>query len=205
MRFGYFDVVGSASGKRYRIGRGALFKIRELDENDDPASAWCVLPAVRLAPADEMLAKKIVLETSEREVLRNARRDPPRLRDIIPSPSDGCNLGLSRASRAPTDIGCRRKVWFSGLTSSDLIFQNAPWRGTRLNRGTNPNLCSQINGRRGHCSVGTAAFVMAVTALKGRRTVIFRWPARHGRGAGRRASRNAGTQSRHRSTSPDVH
>jgi len=82
MRFGYFDVIGSASGKRYRIGRGALFNIRELDEDGEMAYTWCFLPAVRLSAADEMLAQKIALETSEREALRIANREPPRLRDI---------------------------------------------------------------------------------------------------------------------------
>jgi hypothetical protein len=81
-QFGYFDVIGSASGKRYRIGRGAIFNIRELDEHGDTVYAWCFVPAVRLVSADEMLAQKIALETSEREVLRVANREPPRLRDI---------------------------------------------------------------------------------------------------------------------------
>jgi hypothetical protein len=81
-QFGTFDVIGSASGKRYRIGRGAIYNIRELDAHGDTVYGWCFVPAVRLASADEMLAQKIALETSERETLRVANREPPRLRDI---------------------------------------------------------------------------------------------------------------------------
>jgi hypothetical protein len=81
-RFGYFDVIGSASGKRYRIGRGAIYNIRELDQHGEAVYGWCFVPAVRLVSADELLAQKIALETSEREALRIANRDPPRLRDI---------------------------------------------------------------------------------------------------------------------------
>jgi hypothetical protein len=81
-RFGYFDVVGSASGKKFRIGRGTISNIHELDEHGDTAYAWCFVPRVRLVSADEMLAQKIALETSEREVLRIANREPPRLWDV---------------------------------------------------------------------------------------------------------------------------
>jgi hypothetical protein len=106
-QFGYFDVVGSASGKRYRIGRGGIYHICELDEHDDTAYAWCFVPLVRLVSADEMLAQKIALETSEREVLRIANREPPRLRDLARALAQipvGATLG-SLAKRA-----CRR-IW----------------------------------------------------------------------------------------------
>jgi hypothetical protein len=114
-QFGYFDVIGSASGKRYRIGRGAIFNVRELDENGDTVYGWCFVPAVRLVSADEMLAQKIALETSEREVLRTANREPPRLRDVGRELPIGA-IESVREPRTSVYLGCNRKVSFSDLT-----------------------------------------------------------------------------------------
>jgi hypothetical protein len=39
---GVFEVVGCDTGKRYRINRGTIFNIQELDEFGKPAWAWCL-------------------------------------------------------------------------------------------------------------------------------------------------------------------
>jgi hypothetical protein len=74
--FGYFDVIGGASGKKYRIHLGTCANIQELDENDVPRSGWCVVPHRYLVPGDVMLAQKIALETSEYATLAVANKLP---------------------------------------------------------------------------------------------------------------------------------
>jgi hypothetical protein len=70
----YFEVVGSDSGKRYRITYGDAANIHELDEQGEPVAGWCFVPAARLVPGDVMLAQKISLETCEAQVLAVANR-----------------------------------------------------------------------------------------------------------------------------------
>jgi hypothetical protein len=110
-QFGYFDVIGSASGKRYRVGRGAIYNIRELDDRGDTVCAWCFVPTVRLVSADEMLAQKIALETSEREALGIAHRVPPRRRDFAGAIAQAPIVAtlISLASRARQRIVNRRR------------------------------------------------------------------------------------------------
>jgi hypothetical protein len=109
-RFGYFDVIGSASGRRYRICRGMSFNIHELDDDGDSTCKWCVVPVGPLAPGDLMLAQKIALETSERKVLRIANREPPRLRDlarVLARMSLHCPCGCGRMSFFARPLGPR--------------------------------------------------------------------------------------------------
>ncbi len=72
--FGYFDVIGGASGKRYRIYFGACANIHELGEDGIPRAGWCVVPIGYLVPGDVMLAQKIALETSEYATLAVANK-----------------------------------------------------------------------------------------------------------------------------------
>ena len=74
--FGYFDVVGSESGKKYRIRHGTSVNVEELDLTGKPKSGWCFVPKGYLVPGDIMLAQKIALETSERAALKVANRFP---------------------------------------------------------------------------------------------------------------------------------
>ena len=71
---GHFEVVGSDSGKRYRIHRHAQMNIKELDECSLRVAVWCSLPEGALAVSDIMLAQKIALETNERMALAIANR-----------------------------------------------------------------------------------------------------------------------------------
>jgi hypothetical protein len=75
--FGYFDVTGSASHKKYRIHFGVSANIQELDNGDKPRMGWCFIPDGYLVPGDVMLAQKIALETSERDALAVANQFPP--------------------------------------------------------------------------------------------------------------------------------
>jgi hypothetical protein len=74
--FGYFEVVGGESGKKYRIRYGTSANVEELDLTGKPKLAWCFVPKGYLVPADIMLAQKIALETSERAALKVANRCP---------------------------------------------------------------------------------------------------------------------------------
>ena len=43
-KLGHFEVVGSDSGKRYRIHNHAQMNIEELDERGARVAVWCFLP-----------------------------------------------------------------------------------------------------------------------------------------------------------------
>jgi len=73
-RFGYFDVVGSETGKRYRISHGLSRNVSELIEDNRLGAGRCFMPRGDLAAGDCMLAQKIVLENCEEEALRVALR-----------------------------------------------------------------------------------------------------------------------------------
>jgi hypothetical protein len=73
-RFGYFDVLGSRTGKRYRICHGTSRNVNELVEENRVGGGRCFLPSGNLVAGDCMLAQKIMLENCEEEVLRVALR-----------------------------------------------------------------------------------------------------------------------------------
>ena len=70
----YFEVIGSHTGKRYRIRHGTSTNIYELDEQGRPKVGWCFVPRDELVAGDVMLAQKIALETDELRALAVARR-----------------------------------------------------------------------------------------------------------------------------------
>jgi hypothetical protein len=70
---GFFEVVGSDTGKRYRIYRGHVFNIQELDADGEEARAWCFAPE-GVATGDVNLAQKISLEAFESKALAIANR-----------------------------------------------------------------------------------------------------------------------------------
>jgi hypothetical protein len=70
----YFDVVGSESGKRYRIRRSRGTNVHEIDDAGKPVMGWCFVPEGDLVAGDVMLAQKIALETNERAALAIANR-----------------------------------------------------------------------------------------------------------------------------------
>jgi hypothetical protein len=73
-RFGYFDVVGSKTGKRYRICHRTSRNVYELDEGNQLGAGHCFVPSGSLVAGDCMLAQKIMLENCEEEALAMAVR-----------------------------------------------------------------------------------------------------------------------------------
>jgi hypothetical protein len=73
----HFDVVGCATGRRYRIHYGTQANVHELDDEGGLKMGWCFVPQGRLVPGDVMLAQKIALETSESRALSVAIRFAP--------------------------------------------------------------------------------------------------------------------------------
>jgi hypothetical protein len=71
---GYFEVVGCDSGTRYRIMRGAVMNIHQLNPKGRKVAQWCFAPEGGLAMGDILLAQKIALETMERKALTIANR-----------------------------------------------------------------------------------------------------------------------------------
>jgi len=74
--FGYFDVIGGVSGKKYRIHFGISANVHEIGEDGVAKMGWCFAPNGYLVPGDIMLAQKIALETSEYATLAVANRFP---------------------------------------------------------------------------------------------------------------------------------
>jgi hypothetical protein len=74
---GYFEVVGSDSGTRYRIYRGSATNVYQMDLDGRHHAGWCFMPCGELVAGDVMLAQKIALETNERSTLMVANRFQP--------------------------------------------------------------------------------------------------------------------------------
>lgn len=72
-RKGYFEVLGSDTGTRYRIRRGTSANVREVDASGRLGMGWCFVPVGELVEPDVMLVQKIALETSELETLAIAK------------------------------------------------------------------------------------------------------------------------------------
>jgi hypothetical protein len=79
----WFEVT-TASGRRYRILRGAVVRLPR-------GSGYCIEATSPVPVADEMLANKLLLETNERRFLATAHRFPYR----------------SFAASLPSDLGLR--------------------------------------------------------------------------------------------------
>jgi len=69
-KYGYFEVRGCQSGKRYRIRYCTATNIHELDQYGHPKVSWCFVAS---GPLDVMLAQKIALETDEFSALAVAK------------------------------------------------------------------------------------------------------------------------------------
>jgi len=72
--YGHFEVIGSDTGKRYRIRDGRMMNVDEVDHVGNKVCEWCFLPKGKLAAGDVMLAQKIALETFECQALAVANR-----------------------------------------------------------------------------------------------------------------------------------
>ena len=75
---GYFDVIGSHTGRRYRIRRGTATNVYELNEFDRPLTGRCFMPRDGLPAGDVMLVQKIALENDEQSALMVAKTFQPR-------------------------------------------------------------------------------------------------------------------------------
>jgi hypothetical protein len=73
-RQGHFDVKGCTTGKRYRVKRGTVQNVYELNWRGRVTHGWCFAPQGALATGDTMLAQKIALETDERAALKIANK-----------------------------------------------------------------------------------------------------------------------------------
>jgi hypothetical protein len=80
---GHFDVIGSATGRKYRIKYGTSMNVYELDDIGRIKMGWCFVPQGCLVAGDVMLAQKIALETFESRAMSVAKRFSPieRMRD----------------------------------------------------------------------------------------------------------------------------
>jgi hypothetical protein len=72
-----FEVVGSDTGRRYRICHGTAMNIEELAASGHIARRWCFGPEGAPATGDVMLAQKVALETFELNALAIANHDGP--------------------------------------------------------------------------------------------------------------------------------
>ena len=70
----WFEVVGSKTGKRYRIQERQQQNVYELDGKGRPIRGWCFMPKGGLAAGDVMLAQKVALETDEEGTMKVALR-----------------------------------------------------------------------------------------------------------------------------------
>jgi hypothetical protein len=73
----HFDVIGSDTGKIYRIHYGTAANVHEIDGEGRAMMGWCFVPSGFLVPGDVMLAQKIAIETDEKGALALANRFPP--------------------------------------------------------------------------------------------------------------------------------
>jgi hypothetical protein len=84
---GYFDVVGRATRRRYRVQYGSVANVQEIDFEGCYGPFLCFAPGGYLVPGDAMLAQKIALETDELATLAVANRLAPVVRRVGPAQS----------------------------------------------------------------------------------------------------------------------
>jgi hypothetical protein len=75
---GYLEVIGCNSESRYRIYKGSMSNLYELNDFGRLKMGWCFIPSGGLAVGDVMLAQKIALETNQDGALAIANRLLPR-------------------------------------------------------------------------------------------------------------------------------
>jgi hypothetical protein len=96
-----FEVIGSHSGKRYRIRYGRQMNIDELGADGAKVCGWCFLPEGPLVAGDVMLAQKIALETDEPAALKVANR-------FDDGADAGCIVNISRGWLNQVDLHLTR-------------------------------------------------------------------------------------------------
>jgi hypothetical protein len=73
-RHRYFEVIGGETGRRYRIRRGSIVNVEQLDGVGRCVSRLCFVPEGQLPVGDVMLAQKMALELYEFDALSVANR-----------------------------------------------------------------------------------------------------------------------------------
>jgi hypothetical protein len=73
---GFFDVIGGATGNRYRVAPGSSMNISQLDAQGRCTRRLCFFPQGALAEGDVLLAQKLALELFEWEALAVANTFP---------------------------------------------------------------------------------------------------------------------------------
>jgi hypothetical protein len=75
-RWNYFEVIGGATGRRYRIRHGHQLNVEQLGGTGGRVRLLCFMPEGCRWVGDVMLAQKIALELFETEALRIAHKSP---------------------------------------------------------------------------------------------------------------------------------
>jgi hypothetical protein len=71
-RYGYFEVMGGQTGKRYRITKAHQMNVQEIGKNGRQTRSLCFVPKGGLVAGDVMLAQKLALELFEPDALKVA-------------------------------------------------------------------------------------------------------------------------------------
>ncbi len=75
-RYGYFDVLGGQTGRRYRIKNGFQLNVELLDNKGSAKTVLCFMPEGNLVAGDVMLAQKLAIELFESDTLKIANKFP---------------------------------------------------------------------------------------------------------------------------------
>jgi hypothetical protein len=85
-RYGYFDVAGGETGRRYRIKNWLQANVEQLDKSGRSVRLLCFMPEGGLVIGDVMLAQKLALELFEADALRVANQFCPNPYQFGPMP-----------------------------------------------------------------------------------------------------------------------
>jgi hypothetical protein len=91
--YGYFEVIGGDTGKRYRIKQGSQMNVEELDKKGKRVKVLCFMPKGGLVLGDVMLAQKLSLELFESQALAVANTIPERYH-LFAIWADRANAGI---------------------------------------------------------------------------------------------------------------
>ena len=73
-KYGYFEVTGCDTGKRYRIRHGSRVNVDLLDRRGWRVASLCFVPEGGLVVGEVMLAQKLALELFESDAINVANR-----------------------------------------------------------------------------------------------------------------------------------
>ncbi len=73
-RYGYFDVLGGKTGRRYRIKNGFQLNVELLDNKGRTTTVLCFMPEGNLVAGDVMLAQKLAIELFKSDTLKIANK-----------------------------------------------------------------------------------------------------------------------------------